>query len=85
MTNAVVEIRKHEPAGVFKQIWYSVDYDCHGCWHRCGGGTPLRTVDELDDYVKRQVASIRKCKEWRGKPHIQIKDLRKIQVQATLF
>ncbi|MBW2671941.1 MAG: hypothetical protein JRD89_00830 [Deltaproteobacteria bacterium] len=87
---AVIYIEKHAPAGVWKKTWFSVCYECKGCWHGCGGSSPTDNEAKINEFVQRIKKQIENCKLWaaEGKksgPKIRkIVDFRRIGRQTTL-
>lgn len=78
---AGIVVQEHKPAGVFKKAWYSVDYQCHGCWHNCGGGSPIRKREDIQKTFEETKQRILKCKDWKGKPKLEVIDFRKVQTK----
>jgi len=87
---AIIYVEKHPPAGVWTRPWFSVCYECKGCWRGCGGSHPTDDEAEVQRYLERVRTYIATCDFWRqeGKkqgPKIRrILDFRRIGRQAEL-
>ena len=84
--HAFIIIKKHKPEGIWKSTRYSVNYDCYGCWHSCGGGHPFTEKDRIDKILLDQKEKIRNCPDIhkRLKVKIKVSDFRKKQLTLTL-
>jgi ribosomal protein L31 len=84
----LIEVTKRKPAGVFKTVWYAVDYECHGCWSNCGGGGH-EDFDKLDKEVERLKKRFANCQRndnpSKLPPIVKVVDFRCQQVTLECF
>jgi len=82
---AVIRVMKFPPRGVWKKEWYSIDVDCHGCWHHCGNYASTDDPKKVDMILEKQKSRILACQEWKSKPRLEIKYCKMQQLSISSF
>lgn len=77
--HAVISIEKHEPQGVFRTEWYSVNSECRGCPMSCGSGCPTANKNDLDQLKLSKLHDILHCSARKGNVKIHVQDFRSQQ------
>jgi len=61
LKHARIVFEANTPAGVWKTIWYSIEYRCEGCQSHCEGAHPFDKIELKEELLQKLHSRLQKC------------------------